>query len=81
MTLTELVKSVEVITDDEGNKKAILDWQTWEEIVTFLEGRIHEPDSDIEDQMLVNSGVLSHLIEEALQEQPSADWEQERSEL
>lgn len=37
--ITELVKSVEVITDDEGNKKAVLDWEVWKEIVTILEGR------------------------------------------
>lgn len=38
MSVSELVKSAEVIVDAEGHKKAVLDWQAWEEIVARLEG-------------------------------------------
>ena len=82
MTTAELLNSTQFITDAEGNKKAVvIDLAVWEEVVAILEWHFSEPDSDIEDEMLISSGVLPHLIEKALQESPSIDWEQELSEL
>lgn len=40
MTVNELVaavEAVEVVTDEAGNKKVILDWAVWEEMVALIE--------------------------------------------
>lgn len=37
MSLTELVKTAEVVIDPEGNEKVVLDRPVWEEIVAALE--------------------------------------------
>lgn len=82
MTTTELLNSAQFIIDQAGNKKGVvLEVAVWEEIVAIIEGYLSEPDSAREDEMLVNSGVLPHLIEQALQESPASHWEQELSEL
>ncbi len=82
MTTTELLNSAQFIIDQDGNKKGVvLEVAVWQEIVAIVEGYLAEPNSDKEDEMLVKSGVLPHLIEQALQEPPPADWEQELSEL
>lgn len=47
MTIKPLIESVEVITDEQGRKKAVLDWQVWEEIVGLLEGHF-QPEIELE---------------------------------
>lgn len=38
MSLTELLNSVQIVTNQNGEKKAaLLDWAVWEEILTLLE--------------------------------------------
>ena len=37
MTISDLVNSAKIITDREGNKKALLDFGAWEEIIAALE--------------------------------------------
>jgi hypothetical protein len=82
MTTTELINSAQFIIDQEGNRKGVvLEVAVWEEIVAIIEGYLADPDSKQEDELLVKSGVLPQLIEQALQEPPAADWEQELSEL
>ncbi len=50
MSIVEIVKSVEVVIDDEGKKKAILDWQTWAEVVAILEGQF-QPRTELGRQL------------------------------
>ncbi len=50
MGITELVKSAELVTDDKGNKKAVLDWEVWKEIVTILEGHL-QPKTELGRQL------------------------------
>ena len=37
MSIADLVKAAEYLTDDKGHKKVMLDWDVWKEIVTLLE--------------------------------------------
>lgn len=77
MTVNELVaavEAVEAVTDEAGNKKAVLDWAVWEEMVALLT-------DEIEDEVLVASGLLPRLIERAKQEPPSPDWKRALHEL
>jgi hypothetical protein len=60
MSVTELVQSVEVVIDDEGQKKAVLDWPVWEEIVAVLLKRVEEWEAEftswdiLSDEALLN---------------------------
>lgn len=38
MSLSELVKTAEVVVDDQGQEKVVLDRSTWDQIVSVLEG-------------------------------------------
>jgi hypothetical protein len=38
MSLTELVKTAEVVVDDQGQEKVVIDRSIWEQIVSVLEG-------------------------------------------
>ena len=62
-----------------GNRTAVVvDWEVWEEILK----RLAEPsDDEVEDDILVRSGLLPRLIEAAKKEAPAEDWERELSEL
>lgn len=44
MSLTELVKTAEVVVDSEGNEPVVLDRSIWEEIVATLEKLTTLPD-------------------------------------
>lgn len=50
VTIKPLIESVEIITDEQGRKKAILDWQVWEEIVALLESRF-QPKTELGRQL------------------------------
>lgn len=72
MSLTELVKSVEFLVDAEGNKKAaVLEWSTWQEIVTLLE-QLEDQESEAEqrwDAAFASSpDLLASWADEALAE-------------
>ena len=60
MNMTELVQSVEVVIDAEGQKKAVLDWPVWEEIVAALLKRGEEWETEfaswdaLSDEALLN---------------------------
>lgn len=66
MTITELIDSVRYVTDAAGNRTAVMvDWEIWEEIVKRL---AEQSDDDLEDDVLVQSGLLPRLIEAAKKE-------------
>jgi hypothetical protein len=66
MSVSELLQSVQFLVDTEGNKKAaVLDYETWEELVTLLE--------DLEDAEEIQR--LRELREETV------PWEEAKSEL
>lgn len=50
MSIKELVKSVEPVTDDEGKKIAVIDWPVWEEIVAILEEQF-DPKTELGRQL------------------------------
>ena len=79
MTITELIDRVHYVTDAAGNRTAVMvDWDVWEEILK----RLAEPaDDEVEDDIVVRSGLLPRLIEAAKKEAPAEDWERELSEL
>lgn len=60
MSVTELVQSVEVVINAEGQKKAVLDWPVWEEIIAVLLKRVEEWEAELtgwdvlSDEALVN---------------------------
>ena len=67
MSLTELVKTAEVVVDPQGNEKVMLDRPVWDEIVALLEAvqyvsvaefaRRVKADPDLVEKLLA-SGVL-----------------------
>lgn len=65
MSLTELLNSVQIVTTQDGEKKAaLLDWVVWEELLTLLE--------DLEDR---------EELEQAIQEETEfIPWEQVEAE-
>lgn len=66
MTITELIDSVRYVTDAAGNRTAVMvDWEIWEEIVKRL---AEQSDDDLDDDVLVQSGLLPRLIEAAKKE-------------
>ena len=66
MNATELLQNIQFVTDTDGNKTAVLlDYATWEEVMTILE--------DIEDAEEISRSRASG--EEAI------SWEQAKSEL
>jgi hypothetical protein len=50
VTIKPLIESVEITTDEQGRKKAVLDWQVWEEIVALLEGHF-QPKTELGRQL------------------------------
>ena len=66
MSVTELISSVQFVVDEAGNKKAVLDWQAWEELLSLLE--------DLEDVR-----ELAYLRQSDDEEVIS--WEQAKAEL
>lgn len=73
MSVDELVKSVELVIDDQGNKKAVLDWEVWKEIVAILEGHF-QPKTELGRQLwaaraeILASGIPTLNREELEQE-------------
>jgi hypothetical protein len=66
MSVTELLNSVQIVTDQHGEKKAaLLDWVVWEELLTLLE--------DLEDAEEIEQLLASD--EEVI------PWEQAKAEL
>lgn len=66
MSVTELLNSVQIVTDQHGKKKAaLLDWAVWEELLTLLE--------DLEDAEEIEQ--LRASDEEVI------PWEQAKAEL
>jgi len=66
MSVTELLNSVQIVTDQHGEKKAaLLDWAVWEELLTLLE--------DLEDAEEIEQLLASD--EEVI------PWEQAKAEL
>lgn len=71
MTVLELMAAVEAVTDEAGNKKAVLDWAVWEEIVAMLEGL---PEGA--DQAWYWSPAWQAQEREADQERAAGDYEE-----
>lgn len=78
MTIKDLIEKAQYVTDRQGNPTAVqLDIATWQELLTQL-----APDEEaLEDELLVQSGLLPVLIKAAQKEQPSTDWERELGQL
>lgn len=65
MSVTELLNSVQIVTDQNGEKKAaLLDWAVWEELLTLLE--------DLEDAEEIEQ--IRHQEDELI------PWEQVKAE-
>jgi len=66
MSVTELLNSVQIVTDQHGEKKAaLLDWAVWEELLTLLEAL--EDAEEIEQLLASDEEVIP--------------WEQAKAEL
>lgn len=78
MTIKPLSESVEIITDEQGRKKAVLDWQVWEEIVALLESHF-QPKTELGRQLwaarfeIVASGTP--LLDREALERELAAWD------
>lgn len=76
MNMTEITKSVEVITDDTGNKKALLDWEIWEEIIVILEGHF-QPKTGLGRQLM---GIRERALASGMKTLSREELEQEIAE-
>ncbi len=76
MNMTEITKSVEIITDDTGNKKALLDWEIWEEIIAILKGYF-QPKTELGHQLM---GIRERALASGMKTLSREELEQEIAE-
>jgi len=59
MIVNDLYSSAQYVVDEEGNKKAVLDWQVWKDIVSLLENqRYRETEGPVKNTSSAETRLL-----------------------